>query len=329
MSPDPAIGSGMIKRILPWLRAIITIALLYAVYHREDPRQVLAIFSDIRPGPLLLLFVMYFINTMISAWKWKLFLQADAIHVSLPRLIRSYLVGSFLNLFLPSSIGGDAYRVYDVARQSRRTAHSFASVLADRISGFIALVVLGLSAGVIGFKQIPDHQIIWIPLVAMVTLSLGTVLIFQQTIILKLLNLPLLNRLHAIHRLTSKVFSSVNQYRAAPFLFARVMALSFMFQINAIFCIYMLSRGLGLDIDLLYFCIFVPIISLIEALPISIFGLGIRDASYVFFFGSVGVDPLAAKSMALAYVLVTVVYSATGGLILLARSVRTDPPPST
>ena len=75
----------------------------------------------------------------VAAWKWQIILRADNVHVPLPRLVASYLVGTFFNIFLPSSIGGDAYRIYDVARDSGRSASSFSSVLADRLSGFLAL----------------------------------------------------------------------------------------------------------------------------------------------------------------------------------------------
>ena len=68
-----------------------------------------------------------------------------------------------------------------------------------------------------------------------------------------------------------------------------------------------------------YFCIFVPLITLGEALPISIFGIGVRDSLYVLFFAQGGASREQALSLALVYVLITIVYSLLGGVLFLLR----------
>jgi len=97
------------------------------------------------------------------------------------------------------------------------------------------------------------------------------------------------------------------------------MLVSFVFQFTVITCIWLLSLGLGFDIPYFYFCVFVPFVSLMEALPISIFGLGIRDASYVFFFTRVDLPEVQALTLALAYVVVSLVYALSGGVIFMLR----------
>ena len=69
----------------------------------------------------------------------------------------------------------------------------------------------------------------------------------------------------------------------------------------------------------MYFCIFVPLITLGEALPISIFGIGVRDSLYVFFFAQGGASREQALALALVYVLITIVYSLVGGALFLLR----------
>ena len=69
----------------------------------------------------------------------------------------------------------------------------------------------------------------------------------------------------------------------------------------------------------IYFCIFVPLITLGEALPVSVFGIGVRDSLYVFFFAQGGASREQALSMALVYVLITIVYSLVGGALFLLR----------
>jgi hypothetical protein len=112
---------------------------------------------------------------------------------------------------------------------------------------------------------------------------------------------------------------SVEQYQRTPVLFARMISLSIVFHFNVCFSVYVLARSLSIDTPFISFLIFVPFISLLEALPISIFGVGIRDNAYVYFFTTVGMTTPQAAAMALAYVVTTLIYSLTGGLILALR----------
>ena len=160
-----------LKKIMPVLRVAISLLLMFLLYRRVDLAEVRTIFTETRLPLVLLLFAMLLLNTVISAFKWQLLLRADGIRIPLRSLVSSYLVGSFFNIFLPSNIGGDAYRIYDVAQFSKRTAHSFASVLADRLSGFVALVLLGFLFGLTGYRKLPDPEVLAIPLLAFLALA--------------------------------------------------------------------------------------------------------------------------------------------------------------
>jgi glycosyltransferase 2 family protein len=309
-------------RLLSLLRLLVTAGLLFWLYRRVDPARIRELFAQARLAPLAAVFALLFFNTAISALKWKILLKADGSDIPWRRLTATYLVGTFFNIFLPSNIGGDAYRIYDVARHSGRTAHSFASVLADRISGFVALVALGFFFGVLGIRHLPEPRVFIVPGLAMAALVVAIVLLFEQRIARRVLGLSLLDRLGKLRDFGNGLLESVAQYRRAPGLFARIMSLSFLFQFAAIACVYLLACALNLGIPFVYFCVFVPFISLIEALPVSIYGLGIRDATYVYFFTRVGVDRVHALSLALAYVLVTLLYSLSGGIIFAMRPGR-------
>ena len=313
------------KRILLPLRILISAGLIFLLYRRVNLAEFVDVFTTLRAWPLIILFALLFFNTAISALKWKMLLKADGIDIPWSTLTASYLVGTFFNMFLPSNIGGDAYRVYDVARFSKRTAHSFASVLADRLSGFVALVIFGVGFGLAGLRLLPDAEVLWVPVVGMVALFLIIGTLFQQGLIRWSFDHTPLARLGKLRSFSFKLLDSVNQYRKAPGLFLRIMLVSFLFQFTVITCIYLLALGLDFDIPFFYFCVFVPFVSLMEALPISIFGLGIRDASYVFFFTRVDLPEVQALTLALAYVVVSLLYALSGGVIFMLRPGRREP----
>ena len=308
-----------LKKIMPVLRVAISLLLMFLLYRRVDLGEVRTIFTETRLDYVALLFAMLLLNTVISAFKWQLLLRADGIRIPLRSLVSSYLVGSFFNIFLPSNIGGDAYRIYDVAQFSKRTAHSFASVLADRLSGFVALVLLGFLFGLTGYRKLPDPEVLAIPLLAFLALAALIGALLQQGLVRWFFEHTPLGKAGKLKAFAYSLLDSVTQYRQAPGLFARIMGLSFVFQFNAISCIYVLALSLNLAVPFMYFCIFIPFISLIEALPISIYGLGIRDASYAFFFAMAGVPKVQCLTLALAYVIMTLIYSLSGGFIFMLR----------
>jgi hypothetical protein len=103
------------------------------------------------------------------------------------------------------------------------------------------------------------------------------------------------------------------------------MAISLLFQISAVFGVFLISRSLGIRVPLVYFYIFVPVVTVLEAIPITIYGIGVRDATYVFFFTQVGHTKVEALSLTLAYVAITLTYSLLGGLLLLIRRTPASP----
>ena len=102
--------------------------------------------------------------TTLSALKWRLLLLSDHIDIPLIKLVVSYLIAAFFNLFLPSNIGGDSYRIYDIMQKSGRGASTAASVLADRLSGFVALACLSLGGSVFVAIRLERPVLVILPL---------------------------------------------------------------------------------------------------------------------------------------------------------------------
>lgn len=310
----------MRKRILLLVKILVSGGLILWLYSRVNLGEILSVFSTVKPGLILLILLLFFLNTLLSSIKWRILLHADGIEVPLRTLLMSYLVGTFFNLFLPSNIGGDAYRIYDIGKYSARTANTFASVFADRLSGFVALVVLGLAATCGAYRVLPDKTLILVVLLVFVAILFALWAITHERLLRWGMRITRVDRIGALVRFFDKFMGSIRVYRTHPGLLGKVLGISFCFQFTAIFCIWLIARALHIDASLLLFFAFVPIISLLEALPISVYGLGIRDGSYVFFFGHAGVGEPEALAMALLYVGLTLVYALTGGVIFMIRT---------
>lgn len=295
------------------LKLMVSIGLLAFLYRNIPFSEVGTVLGRINPAYLPAICILLLVNTVLSAWKWQLFLKADGVDLPLTGLTASYMSGTFCNLFLPSNIGGDSYRIYDIAQQSREAARSAASVFADRFSGFIALVTLSLCSSIyIGLRS--DPNVIIIPGLLFLLFSVVLLLLARPGMLMQILDFTRISRIGWIKRVAEKLLLSFRCYGANTRLMVQVMLLSFIFQLSVISVVFLLGRSIGTDTPFFYFIAFVPLITLMEALPISIYGIGVRDYGYVYFFTQVGMGAIETRTLALLFMAVAICYSLVGGL---------------
>jgi glycosyltransferase 2 family protein len=232
----------MKKRLLPLIKLAVMAVLLAFLYRKVDFAEFGSALADFHWGWLPLIYAMFLVNSGISALKWKLLLASDGVRVPFFSLLSSYLIGSFFNMFLPSSIGGDAYRVVETSRHGGG-AKSFASVFADRLSGFLALASWGLLFSAIGWAQLPDKRILWLPVVVFGIMAAMVFAIVQRRMLVAVLRLLRIDRIPKIDGFIHKVLDSVAAYGSSRALLAKVFAISLSFQMLAITIIFCISPG--------------------------------------------------------------------------------------
>lgn len=307
------------KHILSLAKLAVSAALIWALYRKVPLADFHARITAIALAPLAVVLVLLFVNTLLSTWKWQILLRADGIAVPFRKLFTSYIVGTFFNLFLPSSIGGDAYRVVDVAQYSAQGARTFASVLADRLSGFLALVCLALIAAVPVAWHAGRPALIILPVMAAAGIVTAIFFLSRRTPARALLRVMRLDRFPRLTTLVDRVIDCFQRYQRERAVILHIMAISFAFQLSVITCVYLMARSLGITAGFQYFVAFVPLIALMEAIPISIYGIGVRDAGYAFFFSFAGLSAIQTRALAILYLIANVLYALIGGLVFLFR----------
>ena len=259
------------------------------------------------------------VNIVLSSLKWRILLLSDQINIPLSKLVVSYVIGSFFNVFLPSTIGGHSYRIYDIMRQSGQGVRTAASVFADRLSGFIALTFLSLIASFFVAIKIDQPLLAVVPVVVLAGLLLMLYLVWRRTPVLWLLSLVRLNRIPKLVTFVEIFCNTLVRYTKEPATLVRVMVISFAFQFLLILSVYLMAKGIHASAPFVYFLSFVPLITLMEALPISVYGIGVRDMGYVFFFQYAGISEVHTRSLAIVFLGVTFCCAMLGGLFYLAR----------
>jgi uncharacterized membrane protein YbhN (UPF0104 family) len=97
--------------------------------------------------------------------------------------------------------------------------------------------------------------------------------------------------------------------------------LSAFVQVAAVLLMWCLGVGLGLDVPIAYYCVLVPMVSLLMLLPISVNGMGVREGGMVLFLLPLGIDESAAVTLAFLWFTTGVAVSLMGGLVYLFGNV--------
>ena len=133
---------------------------------RRSRERRMRAFADalrgIRWGWVPPFFAIAFANMGLSSVRWLLFLRADGVEVPVRKLFASHWIASFCNFFLPSNVGGDLYRIADVGRKSGSAVRGTASVFMDRLSGFLAMSLLGFVFPLAGLRFVPREHWPWL-----------------------------------------------------------------------------------------------------------------------------------------------------------------------
>lgn len=320
------------KTTLLILKALISFTLIGVLFSKIDLSELPAIFKNIRISFLFICFILLFINTAISALKWKLLLKADGVDISFFYLLQSYLIGTFFNLFLPTSIGGDVYRIYDIAKKSQDASKSAASVFIDRASGFFALSAIGFLGILTGSHLIKDPALKGLLLFVFSAILLGFITLFlrffQKCVIAVVSWLPVpkfkkeffIKLKDRIRRFFEKIFLSFNIYKSKPALLIKITAISLCFQGLLIFIVFLYSHALNYSVSFFYFTIFMPAIVVLESMPTpTLYAVGVRDWGYVLFFSQAGLINAQAAALSILYLSMTVIYSLTGGVVFILK----------
>lgn len=294
------------------LRFVISIGLLWYVLAQTELSAIAEALRFVNWWWIMAAFVLLFVGKLLTGVRWHKLLTAHHLSVPLPHLISSLFVGQFFNSFLPSTIGGDAIRVYDTAVYTKKVTRSLTALFLDRLIGMFALIVLGVVALTIGVYLNADMTSFGWLIAISFAVCLGLVLAIFNPYLAGLLD-RVLRRLR-MAKIAQKIGYATNallELRHERRTLGEAFIVSILLQVNVVLYYYFCALALNLDIGLIYFFLFTPIVLIILLVPFSINGIGIREGSYVFFLGMIG----TAAGEAIAFTWVSFSLMLTHGLI--------------
>lgn len=285
----------MKKNLLMLGKIVVTVGLVYWLIERVDWNSVRTELAEVSWLLLGLYVVFQLTGNVISARKWQIIAEYKGLHFTLKEGFFTYLTGAFINNFLPSTIGGDAYRGLWLAKRSGARAAALSTVVFDR---FIGLWTTALLALIFSFVLWP-HIFTSLPLLVTLVALFGFLLVdlvitylycqsWFQGFIAKLSFQKLRRFLEEITFYTKKHVWVRTSVWSSLFIFVGLGLSNFT-----------LFHALGSEIAFLPFFSAILLVAIVSNIPISINNIGIKEWAYVVFFGLIGVSTETAVTAAL------------------------------
>ena len=324
------LAGGLIKIVQTRLgRIVISAGLIIFLLTKLDISRTAATLVEVRWDFMAAALATFAASLVLGNVQWVRLLSLQGVMLPFRKALSFYFVGAFFNNFLPANIGGDIVRVYDVYKESGKADQAIAATVTDRLLGMVALGLLAMPAGLyvafryehLGLQRSFGLWSLVIVIAFMVILGLSTLMIFSRRLARAVGRLvrPILVR--GSRERFKQIYESFYAYRGCIPSLPFILLVAIVVQAFRVLVHYEISEAMGLGIPVIYFFLFVPVIAIFIALPISIGGLGVREGLGIFFFcravPSLGSEQAFTMGF-LAYV-VGVVVSLAGGVVYLGR----------
>lgn len=321
--------SGRSKRIAwQWLRVAVSVGLIALLLWRITPARLAGLAAGLDPLWIAAGVFVFFASSFLGALQWHILLGAGGAPLPFGRAFALYFSGLFFNNLLPTSIGGDVYKIYDVSRSGHDPHRVFAVTLLDRVFGVTGLCLLALAATLVLLARgvrggLPIYGVVFIACMAPVV-----ALALSRRISSRLRRFLVRIGPWGLGRRIELVLGHLGAIRSLKALLGRIVLLTLAVQFLRIATHVVVSRGLGIELGadgLTHFFVLIPLLGLLMMLPVSLNGLGVREGAGVLLFTRIGMLEAEAFLMTFTTYVVMVAVSLVGGMIFLRRQLIRRP----
>ncbi|HEY7287455.1 MAG TPA: lysylphosphatidylglycerol synthase transmembrane domain-containing protein [Vicinamibacterales bacterium] len=297
----------------------ISAVLLWLLFSRVDLARLVSAARRSSPGWLVAGVVSYSIAVLASSWRWHRLLKIQRVDMSLRAVTESSVVALFFNNFLPTNIGGDVMRIRDTVGPAGSSARAATVVLVDRVIGLLGLVMfaaVGVAASANGRLPV-SAEWIWALFIAGCLAVVALLLIPVKVCgwirpVTQLMGSWAQSQIDALA-------SALVAFRESPSgLLAAFMA-ALVVQ-GAFIGVYIaVARALEVPVGAWDMAIIVPLSGVLQMVPVSINGFGVREAAFTIFFTRLGLPRESALLVSLESTALIMGFSILGAVFYIAR----------
>ena len=302
-------------RLSTLLKILVTLLLLGFLASQVDLATLSQVLGSASLAVIAMAVVIQLLNTLIAVKRWQAILVNFQIFTRFKPLTRLIFIGSFFNLFLPSSIGGDFFKAFYLARLEKRgMPTTLTSTFMERSGGLCALLMIGIVASSTSKLAIQGIPLLWVFLAVALGYVMANVALFNRHLhaaLTRLLHRFNLENVEYKMELVSRGLTTlISNYRAI----AVIVGTSLVIQFLSVVLIWTCARALGIVAPFSAFLVFVPLINLSIMVPLTINGFGLRESLYLLLFTQVGVNEEKAVALSLVQAIVVMFTVSPGGI---------------
>ncbi len=311
----------MNRRVLFALaKAAVSVLLIWFLVSRIDFNEMQSRLAGLSlSGAAFAVFVLG-VQAIAATQRWRVVAQTMGVLIEFGRASRIVLIGLFFNQTLPSSIGGDAVRVWMVTQDGTRLGKAVNIVLGDRVLALMVLVILMAVTLPLLLDRVSD-PVITHGMTILVAVGCAGILLFLiagRQIAMTL----------GRWRVTRPFGELAADFRSLFYGFgpaAQLVGWSAMIHVLTVASIFVLAGALGVAAGFLDCLIIVPAVILATTIPVSVAGWGVREGAMVVGFSQIGIASPDALAISICFGLAQIVVGLPGGLLWLIHR-KKDPP---
>ena len=315
-----------------WAVALLSLGLLLWLV---DWRGSVGLLRRVEPGLALAAWGLDLSCVLVSAWKWRRLLAALEVRVGLGALFRVYWIGAFVSGLLPSTVGGDVVRAA-LTRRYAGAAPVAASIVVERLTGFLVLLLLALAAvlarpdllaGAQGGRQLQTAVVLALGGGCAALLAAGGLILRPRFLPRRLAAGPVDGRpvdggrggwSGRVLGFAARLRAALAGYAGRPGALLAACAVSVPFYVLIAAFQYAVIRAIEVEVASGDILAIAPLVTVIAALPAAPNGIGTSEAAFVLLYTQAGLSPEEALAAALLRRLVLTLTALTGGLLWLA-----------
>jgi hypothetical protein len=301
------------NNLILWIRVFVSAGMLAFLFLRVPKEELSDLFSNWTRRDLNWLVAALATTAgavVLAAVRWRQVLRTLGLKIGLYRLTMLHLAGQFVGNFLPTTVGGDVLRIRRLSRIIQDTPRTFASVVIERLTGWIVLPLMTI-AGMIINPGLMDLG----------AASSSAIFLAGATLVVLLVIVWVAEHPRIGRRLTgggqtrqmlSGLHLGLGEFRKEPQEVIRLLGVGVLYQGALIVATALAARALSIDVSPTAWLAFAPVVLIAQVLPLSIGGLGVREGALVLFLGPLGVTDAEAILLGLLLYAITMTVSLLG-----------------
>ena len=299
-----------------FLRIAVAVVLTAVVLYWSNPDRILRAAAHADLQWIAAAIALVFIDRALMALRWidLLVALAPGSRPPLTAVLRVFFVSSFISNFVPS-VASDLYRAYALSRYDVHLAESTASVLMDRALGVLSVVIVGAAALPFARDIAAERSLIAALGLVFAVCAVAAAVIFSERAADLVRATAARIPIKALQRASDALVDAVRRYAKHHREMIRVLIMSVIVQVIRVIQAWCLGVALGIDLPLLTYFVFIPVIVLIMQLPITINGLGTTQGAFAFLFVPQGAGREQVFALSVLFLALGIVGTLPGGVL--------------